>query len=499
MAVYQEVMNSLEQLFQTLIKEDDASVEKLWRIERELITLQLQFESSLASGRASQKNKATKIKHLAQARENDWKAAIRLLQHEQKQVKTDMLFYAYALNLSRALGDALAWLCFDMNEQLMAPLAQNQSARVLPDGKSLKGMLAVAEALANKGVGFPLLHDATRILRIGDITFVQGDKEPLTVEVKTHSATPTERGITYDTTVATVGYLDKWQSLGFPVDVSLSAETQGDPQDSVAPAKVRRIRASSRFSRQMHRMALAFEGQSIERTKLVKIGDPLDQEIIMVREDLGEEDYHRLAMYALLAEAKQKGYASITVDGAFLYVAMYSDSFGNGPWWENFTSIFNPQTRKDLNSNSILYEDETLNLLYYGSSWSLMSVTEAPMVRPFFIYRLDNELLIDMLYGRLGCYVFVNVGRLVEVLRDRGFDARLRHSSRSTGLPLEVETTVSLDSESFIINLGSLHDLGWKIIYDYLSLDAFVKLVCTMSDGMKELLPEITSRRDLAG
>lgn len=48
--------------------------------------------------------------------------------------------------------------------------------------------LQLPPVLSERGWGFPILHDITQILRIGDIAFVQPHGEPRTVEIKTRLA-----------------------------------------------------------------------------------------------------------------------------------------------------------------------------------------------------------------------------------------------------------------------------------------------------------------------
>lgn len=41
----------------------------------------------------------------------------------------------------------------------------------------------MAEEMLRRGVGIPLLHDITDCLRVGNITFINPHKTPMTIEV----------------------------------------------------------------------------------------------------------------------------------------------------------------------------------------------------------------------------------------------------------------------------------------------------------------------------
>jgi hypothetical protein len=60
-------------------------------------------------------------------------------------------------------------------------------APISEQGHGAEGTLAIATGLSQRGWGFPLIHDITDVLRIGDITFIRPRQTPefVTVEVKT--------------------------------------------------------------------------------------------------------------------------------------------------------------------------------------------------------------------------------------------------------------------------------------------------------------------------
>jgi hypothetical protein len=79
-------------------------------------------------------------------------------------------------------------------------------------------MIAIAETLGSRGWGFPLLHDITDCLRVGDISFIKTGHAIRTVEVKTRliDKEPTADGRTL---------LNYWISVVFPLDERKSAAT----------------------------------------------------------------------------------------------------------------------------------------------------------------------------------------------------------------------------------------------------------------------------------
>jgi hypothetical protein len=93
-------------------------------------------------------------------------------------------------------GLAIRWHgCYSAEiKKLIEPLSPNERIHVTPDGHGSRGMLIAARHQANQGLGFPLIHDITGCLRIGDVAFIRvsegSEREYETVEIKTRHSSP---------------------------------------------------------------------------------------------------------------------------------------------------------------------------------------------------------------------------------------------------------------------------------------------------------------------
>ena len=83
----------------------------------------------------------------------------------------------------RAVGDALAWRASGYDRRYVIALSSNASPGAMAGKTGLPAELGAATELRTRG-SFPLLHDLTNCLRIGDITEFKPDGSKLLYEIK---------------------------------------------------------------------------------------------------------------------------------------------------------------------------------------------------------------------------------------------------------------------------------------------------------------------------
>lgn len=165
-AVCQPFLGRLEKLTSALLGCRLTSPEALWQFQLDLLRLQRDIQSAI----------------------NDYKGQVKR-KHAPIEILTELRAYRW---YARRLGDAFAWVVLGGDKQILEPLSRNSRVAVAArESHGSRGMIAMAGYLAGQGWGFPVIHDITDVLRIGDITFVRvngdSEREYRTVEVKTRA------------------------------------------------------------------------------------------------------------------------------------------------------------------------------------------------------------------------------------------------------------------------------------------------------------------------
>ena len=205
-----------------------------------------------------------------------------------------------------SLGDAFAWLLLGLNRKAIHSLAYNERVPISQEHHGSRGILVIAPHLADQGWGFPLIHDVTDCLRIGDITFINPDKSPTdrfrTVEVKTkltgQEAAPDGRV--------------KYQ---YEVRVLVPASHR----EGATPLRDTELGAT-RADRQLLRMRNALTRRTAPEGELVEL---IDEPPLLVARVDSEAPSHWETLRRVIRRARQSGYASEVVEKAFLYAAFY--------------------------------------------------------------------------------------------------------------------------------------------------------------------------------
>lgn len=144
----------LESLVVDLLGRRYWSADDMWNAQLRLLRLQRDIQAAIARRKAGPKRG----------------------EKEDLDALRDAMWHA------RRFGDAYAWVLFKGERTWIDPLAENERVPVPPESHSAQAVTAVAVELTSKGYGFPLLHDITEGLRVGDVTFFLGDERPRTIE-----------------------------------------------------------------------------------------------------------------------------------------------------------------------------------------------------------------------------------------------------------------------------------------------------------------------------
>jgi hypothetical protein len=439
-------LKKLERLVLKLLGGRFAGAKSIWKLQLDLLRLERDIQKDISQLKVSVKKDERLRPKLESLRQARWHA--------------------------RRFGDAIAWILLGLDRQVIYPLAFNQAVSIPPEDDGSRGMVVIAEALASRGWGFPLLHDITDLLRIGDITFIRPDEEPRTrtVEIKTRlkNKRPAERGLTtleYEVTVLMA--VDDFQ----PEIVALESEGESDRTNNAAKPP----RSSPRITRQLTRLDTARARQRLEDETITEIAGA---RVISVRSEIDHRGYGDVVQ-RVARKARRVGYASETVENAFLYVSLY-DQEGLDP--KRDESKFQ-QISKDLVASGIFYDEEKErnSLVIYSVPHAQPS---AQLFLPYYLYSLPKTTIIDMLHGRMMLFIFVNSGRIVSALEEQGFEVEFPTGRNDlANESLVASWTYDIGKETY---RGQLHNLGIHIhemIMEFRSVQYLVTVAETMRDA----------------
>ncbi|HEX5301699.1 MAG TPA: hypothetical protein VFW50_32385 [Streptosporangiaceae bacterium] len=453
-AVEWAFLRRIEKLALALLSARFTSAQDLWQFQMNLLHLQRDIQASIKNYKSRAKHDKEVIEILTGLRICRWH--------------------------SRRLGDAFAWVVTGGDKKILEPLSRNDHAAVTHDGHGSRGMLLAARYLAEQGWGFPLIHDITDCLRIGDITFVSvsehSQRNYETVEIKTRAELKKRLEA------------ENLAEYEYRIRV-LSAESFDDPQIDVVTVvdtgleHVASRPVGRRTGRQAKRMRTALLHQTAELNALLKEEGEVPALWTDVRAPVTT---HWKTLQKVVRRARRSGYGSECVDGAFLYVAAY-DANGLSA---KLTADHRSRLQEDLSNPGPLAK-ASANVLSVSIIPPFES-TGAHLFRPFYLYPIPRTSIIDLLYGRMIILVCFNEGRFVESLEEAGFDVDFKFKTKTRAMTVTRSMTAGGGSE-YGVQFADLRYYFDEIIYEFRGLDAVVYAANSMTDAAVSAAPGLGS------
>jgi hypothetical protein len=438
-AIADPFLARLESMVRLLIGGEYSGGEQLWQLQLDLLELQGDVQAEIASVK-SRRLKDTK-----------YHADLRALRWTRQQ--------------ARRFGDAIAWLYLGLNRKLIYPLANNVRVTAASDTHGKQAATALAVALSNEGWGFPLLHDITDCLRIGDVTFI-GPDDIHTVEAKTQVI---EEAVQDDGRTST----------SYRVTL-ISASPLPTAADSFIGRHIPDDRPPSRYLteppprvvRQIERMNEARAHQDAEPNRLHSHASKL----FITTETHAALGDNTPAMVRVVESAYATGYGSEAVEDTFLYVAFYaSDGLSD-------EVIKDERLIVDLQSSGILFEDPERNSLVV-SALPTNDRRGAELYLPYYLLPLPLNAVVDMMRNRLVVLILTNGGRIVSALEKAGFKIT-NDSSKSGGFSFIASSVIDSDDlpgRHFNIELHNLHRHVSEMICEFGSVRNLVGVADAMT------------------
>lgn len=394
----------LERLARRLLESQDRSGDAAWRLERHIIRLQLSIQAARSKRLDRADQFGERIRSLQTERPAGWRYKIGRCQRALERVRVEAESLQDCLNLARSVGDAFAWIMFRGNERNLHPLTENDRVPAPVTGPELEAILDFAVLQWRAGLGFPVLHDMTHCLRVGDVSFVRRGQQPVTFEIK-DSVLDAGPDCTYrQLTVRAV--LSKAQAER--VRSAIPAGTYGD-----GPPLQPRIRLDARERRQWERMEIAAARTQAEVSAPAVInGSP---EYTIVVPDL-EQAHNWEAAAVVIQKARTEGYGVATVDDVSLYFAVYHPA-GLGSEDGEAHLIRCVSRLADALAETGLWdaasERGSLDRMKYSDH--CLGETD-PKLMPFLVQGLPTDAKLDFISGRLELLVVTNVNRLLAAI-----------------------------------------------------------------------------------
>jgi hypothetical protein len=419
-------VREIDTLTQRLLRGQFKSAEDVWQFELDLLALERSIQRAIAGQKSL--SVAGDLSALSQVR-----------------------FFA------RRLGDALAWVLVGLDERVIRSLAANHRVPIAPEeDEGSRAMLLAAQGLSDQGWGFPLVHDITDCLRIGDITFVKpaedGSKMLKTVEVKARVVGQRRNPDgTEDISYSVKIY---WSERRSSEDAGLIQEviqTTG-PGRNESPLP-RSTRARKRKGRQLDRMSRAASRGGAIDGQIVRI--PGERPLLSLTVDHSERSNWRVLRRVIRA-ARANGFGADSPEPGILYVAYYSP-----------TGL----TEEHIKNDRLLDEVQSRVLDLEQSEWNALMVHQVPsretrlaaLSTPFYLYPIQRYAISDILFNRLSILVIWNPARVVAALKGGGFTVKDPVGPSSTIQESLVVSADYNDSKGQLVST-EIHHLGSEIV-----------------------------------
>lgn len=476
------MLGRLEALVRRFIGQHALSFNGLWHIQSQLYDLQADLGQKMDELRAEKRLVRQELRACVENRAPNWKAHAQDCQMRMRLIDERLASLDHVHILARRFGDAFAWVALQGNYRIIQPLTENAPVRRVPTGHAQVGVQIMARALANNGAGFPILHDITDMLRVGDITFVSPHHAPVTVEVKTHYAGRGDDAGSEHYEIQVWGAEENvrqiLKSFSSGADESHPNQVDGKPP----------WRTYRGLGEQLTRIARA---QTLQKAVDGDVRDEGRHRDLFMSIEVQDGLAHWDVVQRLARMAEDHGYASETVDDAFIYAAVWTDPPVMYPQSTQLYGPWQEQWQNDLRASEIWYPatDDRANDAWFGTTHFYLTPHAFHHVMPFLLYPLGEDLAIDLLWGRLWFIVMVNLGKIAEDLRERGFE--VRWPSKDVDLAgdfLSVYKVVETpDRGPWVFDLRSLRGMGEKMLFEFLPRAIFCDAVEQMFEqGIEE-------------
>jgi hypothetical protein len=315
---YPQFMLRLEALVRLFVGGQFETATELWRIQTDLLDLQTKASQARIELRSSHDEACRDEQELIRNKPTGWLAEVREVQAVQKSLRQQIEQMGDMLAKARSFGDAYAWtLMGNQSERLIRPLSQNAPVKSVPDFDARMGVLLVAQEWANNGAGFPLLHDVTNILRIGDITFVDDQQNVTTVEIKTRYEGEGDEADVHHYSVGVWGTKPLVEPSHHEPLYSLNEQAEGQ-----SPSPSVRTFANPRLLRQLERMRIAELTQKADPGRVHSIKE---YKLLPIEWRRSDSMTHWNAVRDLATKSKVNEPACAALDDALFCAAIRSD------------------------------------------------------------------------------------------------------------------------------------------------------------------------------
>jgi len=334
---------------------------------------------------------------------------------------------------ARQVGDAFAWLLLGLDKHYILAMGRNSRVPVPVRNQGSMGVEAIAQALAAEGFGFPVLHDLTHCLRIGDITFVKPERDPVLVpvEVKTRfkGREPDADGRMRENYEVTVGS---------PIEFTRTGEVLSTPPDRGLTVFDIPVSGANRLRRQEVRLANAVMDSLTPTGRMV--ASPEGARLFVAVTEREPDDRWTL-LTRLIRRAHTDGYAGEAVDGGAFYYAVYFKADG-----VDEETITNSQLPQALQESGFFLPPPANNSLV------VMQVPQAEEDRhqrdylPFYLWPLTKRAIFELHRGELLIVVLSNPAHFAKMLSHAGFDVEHKPGPPAWD-SITVSTSAAVDPE----------------------------------------------------
>jgi limonene-1,2-epoxide hydrolase len=447
-------MNRLERLVRRFLAMKFDGPAGLWRLQIRLLDLQTEIQGSIAVAKRAARTDVVAREGLEGLRG--------------------------ARREARRFGDAFAWAILGASRRIIYPLAQNSRVAISRKDDHAIGVRSFVSAVANEGWGFPLIHDVTDVLRIGDVTFVRPGDPPLTLELKTKvvQAHPERGGKRTE-------FEFEVQALGVREPPPIRAGSSTEPASTDGWRRRRPL--AERVNRQVQRLQTAEAHQTAEPGVSEIDGKPVVT-ILMNDRQKGTESDRIDVLRSVTRRARRNGFAAQQVDETFLWAAVYDK---DGLEQERFTSHIE-QLPGVLVNSGIFFSERTERNAIVIYSLPPKEARSPSLYTPYHLLGLPVSTTVDIMRGRMVVFNIVNPGRLIAALEAAGFEV----STPGGLLDLSNESLVlsyTIDTDHGAYR-AEIHALGLHItemMYEFRSVSYLVDMAVAMREEMPK--PDLPS------